>query len=58
VVIKLVAQPEKIKPELISSINAAHTPEEIIALVRETALRGTTVDLSPMGFVIMGEKAG
>ena len=53
---KLVAQPKEIKPGLITSINAAYTPEEITALLRETALRGAAVAPSPMGLVITGEK--
>jgi ubiquinone/menaquinone biosynthesis C-methylase UbiE len=53
---KLVTQPKEIKPGLITSINAAYTPEELAALLRETALKGATVDTSPMGLVITGEK--
>ncbi len=55
---KLVTQPKEIKPGLITSINAAYTPEEITALLRETALKGATVDTMPMGLVITGEKNG
>jgi hypothetical protein len=36
---KLVAQPKEIKPGLITSINAAYTPAELTALLRETALK-------------------
>jgi len=53
---KLVTQPQEIKPGLITSINAAYTPEELTALLRETASKGATVDTSPMGLVITGEK--
>ena len=53
---KLVTQPKEIKLGLITSINAAYTPPEITALLRETGLKGTTVDASPMGLAITGEK--
>jgi len=54
---KLVTQPQEIKPGLITSINASYTPTEIAALLRETALKGATVDTSPMGLVITGQKS-
>ncbi|MCI0474905.1 MAG: class I SAM-dependent methyltransferase [Anaerolineales bacterium] len=53
---KLVTQPKEIKPGLITSINAAYTPEEITALLREMALKEAVVASSPMGLVITGEK--
>jgi ubiquinone/menaquinone biosynthesis C-methylase UbiE len=53
---KLVTQPKEIKLGLITSINAAYTPPEITTLLPETALKRATVDASPMGLVITGEK--
>jgi hypothetical protein len=54
---KLVTQPKEIKPGLITSINAAYTPEEIAAILHETHLKQATVKLSAMGLIITGEKS-
>jgi ubiquinone/menaquinone biosynthesis C-methylase UbiE len=54
---KLVTQPKEIKPGLITSINAAYTPAEMIALLQETHLKEATVTTSPMGLVITGQKS-
>lgn len=54
---KLVVKPKEIRPGLISSINAAYTFEEIVAILGKSVLKGYRVSKVIMGLVITGEKA-
>jgi ubiquinone/menaquinone biosynthesis C-methylase UbiE len=52
----LIAKPKAIRPGLLTSINAAYTPDEIRALIRETELSSCEVMGSPMGLKVIGIK--
>ena len=52
----LIAKPKAIRPGLLSSINAAYTPDEVRVLIRETELSSCVVTGSPMGIKISGIK--
>lgn len=49
-------RPASIRPGLVSSINAAYTPEELADLVSGTRLAGYRVEATPIGVSISGEK--
>jgi ubiquinone/menaquinone biosynthesis C-methylase UbiE len=53
----LIARPEAIRPGLLTSINAAYTPDEVKALIQETGLSSCDVRGSPIGLKVIGEKA-
>ena len=52
----LIAKPKAIRHGLITSINAAYTPDEVRALIRETELSSCEVTGSPIGLKITGIK--
>jgi len=52
----LIAKPRAIRPGLLTSINAAYTPDEVRALIRETELSSCEVAGSPLGLKIIGTK--
>jgi ubiquinone/menaquinone biosynthesis C-methylase UbiE len=52
----LIAKPKAIRPGLLTSINAAYTPDEAIALIRETELSSCDVTGSLMGLKVIGTK--
>ncbi len=52
----LVAKPTAIRPGLLSSINAAYTPDEVRALLREADLSSCEVTRSPIGLKVVGIK--
>jgi ubiquinone/menaquinone biosynthesis C-methylase UbiE len=52
----LIAKPKAIRPGLLTSINAAYTPDEIRTLIRETELPSCEVTGSPMGLKVIGVK--
>jgi ubiquinone/menaquinone biosynthesis C-methylase UbiE len=52
----LIARPRAIRPGLLTSINAAYTPDEVRALLRETELSSCEVAGSPMGLKVTGMK--
>lgn len=51
------ARPKAIRPGLLTSINAAYTPDEVRALIRETQLSSCEVTGSPIGLKVIGIKA-
>ena len=53
-----IAKPKEIRTGLISSINAAYTPDEVRTLIRETGLSSCAVTGNPMGLKVMGIKNG
>lgn len=52
----LIAKPKAIRPGLLTSINAAYTPDEVRALIRETELSSCEVTGSPIGLKVIGIK--
>ena len=50
------ARPKAIRPGLLTSINAAYTPDEVRALIRETELSSCEVTGSPIGRKAIGIK--
>jgi ubiquinone/menaquinone biosynthesis C-methylase UbiE len=52
----LIAKPKAIRPGLLTSINAAYTPDEVEALIRETDLSSCEVARSPIGLEVFGTK--
>jgi ubiquinone/menaquinone biosynthesis C-methylase UbiE len=52
----LVAKPKAIRPGLLTSINAAYTPDEVRALLREAHLSSCEVAGSPIGLKVVGIK--
>jgi ubiquinone/menaquinone biosynthesis C-methylase UbiE len=52
----LIAKPKTIRPGLLTSINAAYTPDEVKALIRDTELSWCEVVSSPAGLRIVGSK--
>lgn len=52
----LVAKPKAIRPGLLTSINAAYTPDEVKTLIRDTELSSCEVVSSPAGVRIVGRK--
>jgi ubiquinone/menaquinone biosynthesis C-methylase UbiE len=52
----LVAKPKAIRPGLLTSINAAYTPDEVRALLREADLSSWEVAGSPIGLKVIGIK--
>jgi len=50
------ARPKAIRPGLLPSINAAYTPDEARALIRETELPYCEVTGSPIGLKVTGIK--
>jgi ubiquinone/menaquinone biosynthesis C-methylase UbiE len=52
----LIAKPKAIRPGLLTSINAAYTPDEAIALIRETELSSCDVTGNLMGLKVIGTK--
>jgi ubiquinone/menaquinone biosynthesis C-methylase UbiE len=50
------ARPEAIRPGLLTSINAAYTPDEVRALIRETEFFSCEVMGSPIGLKVTGIK--
>ena len=52
----IVTKPKEIRPGLITSINAAYTPDELRELIRETALTSCKVKSNLMGFTLIGTK--
>lgn len=53
----LVAKPKAIRPGLLTSINAAYTPDEARALLQEADLSSWDVVGSPIGLKVIGVKA-
>jgi ubiquinone/menaquinone biosynthesis C-methylase UbiE len=49
-------QPKEIRPGLISSINAAYTPEEFEQLIKGTGLECCTVSSNLIGIILVGMK--
>jgi len=52
----LIAKPKTIRPGLLTSINAAYTPDEARRLIQETKLSSCQVTGSPIGLKITGVK--
>lgn len=52
-----IAKPKAIRSGLLTSINAAYTPDEAKALIRESELLSCEVMGSPMGLKIIGTKS-
>lgn len=52
----LVARPKAIRPGLLTSIDAAYTPDEVRALIRETELSSYKVTGSPGGLKVIAVK--
>jgi ubiquinone/menaquinone biosynthesis C-methylase UbiE len=52
----LVAKPKAIRPGLLTSINAAYTPDEVKALLREANLSSLEVTGSPIGLRVFAIK--
>lgn len=52
----LMTKPKEIRPDLISSSNAAYTLEEIRSILHKTKLKKATITKTLMGFEITGEK--
>jgi ubiquinone/menaquinone biosynthesis C-methylase UbiE len=52
----LIAKPKAIRPGLLTSINAAYTPDEVRALIRESELPSCEVKGGPMGLKVLGIK--
>ena len=52
----LIAKPTAIRPGLLTSINAAYTPDEVRALIREAELSPCEVVGGPVGLTIIGIK--
>ena len=52
----LIAKPTAIRPGLLASINAAYTPDEVRALIRQTELSPCEVAGGPAGLTIIGIK--
>jgi ubiquinone/menaquinone biosynthesis C-methylase UbiE len=52
----LIAKPKAIRSGLLTSINAAYTPHEVKALIRETELSSCDVLSTPAGLRIVGTK--
>ena len=52
----LSTRPAAIRPGLTTSINAAYTPAELEALLKQTHIEGARVGSNLMGITIMGEK--
>jgi ubiquinone/menaquinone biosynthesis C-methylase UbiE len=52
----LIAKPKEIRPGLLTSINAAYTPDEVRVLIRETKLSSCKVTGSPIGLKLIGIK--
>lgn len=49
--------PKEIRPGLITSINAAYTPQEVGTLIKETKLKKCFVSGNPIGLKITGKKS-
>jgi len=49
-------EPKEIRPGLVSSINAAYTPQELGELVQGTKLGRCTVSSNPIGLILFGTK--
>ena len=49
--------PKEIRPGLITSINAAYTPQEVGELIKETKLKNCYVSGNPIGLKITGKKS-
>jgi len=54
--LKMSAQPKEIRPGLISSIHAAYTKEEIVAILNKTPLKDAVVSKGMIGIEIKGIK--
>jgi len=52
----LIAKPKAIRPGLLTSINAAYTPDEVRALLQEADLSSWEVAGSPIGLKVVGVK--
>ena len=52
----LVTKPPEIRPGLLSSLNAAYTPAELRAMLRETPMAAWTVSENLLGLTITGTK--
>jgi ubiquinone/menaquinone biosynthesis C-methylase UbiE len=52
----LIAKPNAIRPGLLTSVNAAYTPDEVRRLIQETKLSSCRVTGSPIGLKITGVK--
>jgi hypothetical protein len=50
------AKPKEIRPGLITSINAAHTPDELNNLIKGTKLQNCMVSGNPIGLKLTGPK--
>ena len=55
-IIWLSTKPAAIRPGLTTSINAAYTPGELEAILKQTSMKGARVGSNLMGITIMGEK--
>lgn len=52
------ARQKELRPDLIKSINASYTRSEAEQLVQKTDLKGASVQQSPFGLAIAGQKEG
>ena len=52
----LSTQPAAIRPGLLTSINAAYTPDELEAMLKQTSMKAAHVGSNLMGITITGEK--
>ncbi len=51
---KTITKPREMASGLISSINAAYTPEEIKEILAQTNLKHSSIKSNPFGFEITG----
>ena len=51
-------KPKEIRPGLVTSINAAYTPDEMTDLIKGTELKNCVVSGNPIGLKITGSKSG
>jgi ubiquinone/menaquinone biosynthesis C-methylase UbiE len=49
-------EPKEIRPGLVSSLNAAYTPQELERLIQGTKLERCTVSSNPIGLILFGTK--
>jgi len=52
----LIAKPKEIRPGLLTSINAAYTPQKVRTLIRETELSSCEIRGTPVGLKVIGTK--
>jgi len=52
----ITTQPKAIRPGLITTINAAYTPDELCNLIEKTGLTDCKIDKNPLGLTITAIK--